>query len=403
MKFIFLILLLAINMTYCYGGEAQLLNADIQKVVNDSMKSKWYEKIQIKGYVHFRYNRLMETNDKLVCPGCDRSLGDKQGFFFRRARLTFFGDVSDKVSIYIQPDYSADANAGTPSGPQQNFLQLRDAYFDYHFDESREYRLRTGLSKVPYGFDNLQSSSIRAAFDRDDALNSAIPNERDMGLFFMWAPHEIRKRFKDLANYQLKGSGDFGVFAIGTYNGQSMNRPEKNNDLHRVIRMTYPWKLSSGQFVEASIQAYEGKYNSSDNNDYRDQRSAASLIYYPQPFGFQAEYTEGSGPEYDAKKDKITNQRAKGGYVQISYQILGKTDRYYPFIRFQEYNGARKLENNSPSNRLSEWEIGSEWQPNQALELTASYMISNRYTQSSSTNKLHTKGNVLRLQAQFNY
>ena len=70
MKFIFLILLLAINMTYCYGGEAQLLNADIQKVVNDSMKSKWYEKIQIKGYVHFRYNRLMETTEFPSIKGC---------------------------------------------------------------------------------------------------------------------------------------------------------------------------------------------------------------------------------------------------------------------------------------------------------------------------------------------
>jgi hypothetical protein len=47
-----------------------------------------------------------------------------------------------------------------------------------------------------------------------------------------------------------------------------MNRPEKNNDLHRVIRVTYPWKLASGQFVEASLQAYKGKYNATDNKDY---------------------------------------------------------------------------------------------------------------------------------------
>ena len=263
--------------------------------------------------------------------------------------------------------------------------------------------MRTGLSKVPYGFDNLQSSSIRGPFDRDDALNSGVPNERDMGLFFMWAPSEIRKRFKELATYQLKGSGDFGVVSIGAYNGQSMNRPEKNNDLHRVVRVTYPWKLSSGQIVEASLQAYEGKFNASDNNDYYDQRSAASFIFYPQPFGIQAEYTEGTGPEYDAKTNQIKSQKAKGGYAQVSYQILGETSRYYPFVRFQEYDGARKLETNAPTNRVTEWEIGSEWQPNQAIELTASYMISDRYTQSSPTNKLHVKGNVLRLQAQFNY
>lgn len=402
MKLYVFILLLFSFSAFAQADKPMTL-ADVQKVVNDSLASKWYERIQIKGYAHFRYNRLLETNKKLVCPACDRSLGDKQGFFFRRARLTFFGDISDKVFIYIQPDYSADANAGNPSATQQNYLQLRDAYFDYHFDEAREYRLRTGLSKVPYGFDNLQSSSLRGPFDRDDALNSGAPNERDMGLFFMWAPAEIRKRFKELGSATLKGSGDYGVVAIGAYNGQSMNRPEKNNDLHRVIRVTYPWKIANGQIVEASLQAFEGKFNASDNKDYYDQRSAASFILYPQPFGFQAEYTEGKGPEYDAKTNTITNQRAKGGYAQISYQILGSTDRYYPFVRFQEYDGARKNEVNAPTNRVTEWEFGTEWQPNQAVELTASYMISDRYTQSSPTNKLHVKGNVLRLQAQFNY
>jgi phosphate-selective porin len=402
MKLFVLILLLLSSITYAQT-EKPLTLADVQKVVNDSLASKWYERINLRGYAHFRYNRLLESNKKLVCPGCDRSLGDKQGFYFRRARLTFYGDVTDKVFIYIQPDYSSDANAGNPSGTQQNYLQLRDAYFDYHFDELKEFRLRTGLSKVPFGFDNLQSSSVRAAFDRDDAFNSVTPNERDMGLIFMWAPAEIRKRFKELGTAVLKGSGDYGVIAIGAYNGQSMNRPEKNNDLHRVVRVTYPWKLASGQFVEASLQAFEGKFNTSDNKDTYEQRSGGSFIFYPQPFGFQAEYMEGVGPEYDAKTNAITKQRGKGGYAQVSYLILGKTDRYYPFVRFQEYDGARKLEVNAPENRVTEWEFGTEWQPNQAVELTASYMTSDRYTQSSPTNKLHVKGNVLRLQAQFNY
>lgn len=401
MKILFLIVFIALNVHA--QEEKPLTLADVKKVVDDSLASKWYERINMRGYAHFRYNRLMETNKKLTCPACDRSLGDKQGFFFRRARLTFYGDVSNRVFIYIQPDYSADANAGNPSGAQQNYLQLRDAYFDYHFDENKEYRLRTGLSKVLYGFDNLQSSSIRGPFDRDDALNSGAPNERDMGLSFLWAPAEIRKRFKELATPILKGSGDYGVIGAAVYNGQSMNRPEKNNDLHRAIRFTYPWKLASGQFVEASVQAFEGKFNTSDGKDTYEQRTAGSFIFYPQPFGFQAEYNTGVGPEYDYKTNAITKQKLKGGYAQINYQIPGKTDRYFPFVRFQEYDGGKKLETNATSTRVTEWEFGSEWQPDPALELTASYVVSDRWTQSSPTNKLHVKGNVLRLQMQFNY
>ena len=81
--YVFILLLLS---TIASAQEQKPLTiADVQKVVNDSLASKWYEKIQIKGYAHFRYNRLLETNNKLVCPGCDRSLGNKQGFYFRRA------------------------------------------------------------------------------------------------------------------------------------------------------------------------------------------------------------------------------------------------------------------------------------------------------------------------------
>ena len=373
-------------------------NAQLQKIVNDTLASKWYEKIQLKGYAHFRYNRLAESNKQLNCASCDKSIGDKQGFFMRRARLTFFGEVSDKVYIYIQPDYSTDALTN------QNYFQLRDAYFDYALTEDKDLRVRLGISKVPFGFDNLQSSSNRGPLDRDDALNSGVANERDTGAFLMYAPTEIRKRFKELTSNNLKGTGDYGIVAIGAYNGQTLNKTEKNNDLHRVLRLTYPFKFKNGQFVEASLQAYEGKFNvTPSNRNFYDQRSAASLIVYPQPIGFQAEYNVGQGPEYQANKNNVALKDLKGGYAQVNYQTYYRDHRFFPYLRFQEYQGGRKLDNNASEVSTTEWEIGSEWQPNPALELTAAYAISDRSTQSSLTNKSHEEGSLIRLQAQFNY
>lgn len=87
-------------------------------------------------------------------------------------------------------------------------------YFDLSFDKKKEYRVRVGQSKIPYGFENMQSSSQRLALDRNDAMNSAILNERDLGLFFYWAPAEIRERFNMLVKDGYKGSGDFGVFCL---------------------------------------------------------------------------------------------------------------------------------------------------------------------------------------------
>ena len=33
----------------------------------------WYDRLSIRGYAQFRYNRLLETNEKLKCSTCDRS------------------------------------------------------------------------------------------------------------------------------------------------------------------------------------------------------------------------------------------------------------------------------------------------------------------------------------------
>lgn len=393
MKALALMLLLIAG--FAHAQEEGTSVAQIQKVVNDTLASKWYEKIQFKGYAQFRYNRLMETNSDFTHPTNDKSVGENKGFFLRRGRLNFFGEVTNRVYIYIQGDYAQDA--GATAG--QNYFQIRDAYFDYALSETKEWRVRTGISKVPYAFDNLQSSSNRAAFDRSDAMNSAVPNERDTGVFLMYAPAEVRKRFKELTSNNLKGTGDYGMIAFGAYNGQSLNKGEENNDLHRVIRLTYPFKLNNGQFIETSIQAYEGTYTTG-GEDFYDQRTAASLIVYPQPIGFQVEYNVGQGPEFDSDTNALKVDDLAGGYAQLNYQTTVGNHRFFPYIRYQEYEGGRKID--SSYMETEEWELGSEWQPNGAFELTVAYAISDRLLEKSGSST-DEKGQLLRLQAQFNY
>ncbi|MFZ0597395.1 MAG: porin, partial [Flavobacterium sp.] len=167
---------------------------DTKSGVNN--EEHWYDKISLRGYAQIRYNGLFSTNDKVSCEQCDKSWGttstepdakSNNGLFIRRARLVFSGQVHPNVFFYFQPDF-----ASSPSTGIQNFVQIRDLYFDLSFDKKKEYRVRVGQSKIPYGFENMQSSSQRLALDRNDAMNSAILNERDLGLFFYWAPAEIR-------------------------------------------------------------------------------------------------------------------------------------------------------------------------------------------------------------------
>jgi len=142
----------------------------------------WYAKFRIRGYGQVRYNRLLETNPQFQCEQCDRSWGENGGFFIRRARIILQGQIHPQVFMYLQPDFASTA------GTTGNIAQLRDWYVDVGIDKANEFRFRVGQSKIPFGYENMQSSSNRLPLDRADGTNSAHSNERDLGVFFMWAP-----------------------------------------------------------------------------------------------------------------------------------------------------------------------------------------------------------------------
>jgi hypothetical protein len=380
-------------------------------------KEHWYDNIGIRGYFQIRYNGLLSTNDKVSCDQCDKSWGttstapdakSNDGFFLRRGRIIIFGQVHPNVYIYIQPDF-----ASSPGSGLNGFGQLRDAYFDLSIDKKREYRFRVGQSKVPYGYENMQSSQNRLSLDRNDAFNSAVPNERELGVFFYWAPSKIRDRFAMLIKDGYKGSGDYGVFALGGYNGQGPNKNEGNKNLHVVSRISYPFAIGN-QIIEPGVQAYMGKYAftgelskdipTKNTNQSKDQRAAASFIVYPKPFGLQTEYTIGRGPRYDKVTNSVQESHLEGGYVTLNYKWdLPNKHILYPFAKFQYYNGGKKFEKDARSYIVRDYEFGLEWQPIKNFELVAQYVISDRTFEDSALKNNRQKGNLLRLQAQFNF
>jgi hypothetical protein len=398
-------LLLLITLTFAQLSLAQTKDTLILKP--KTSLEKWYDKISLRGYAQLRYNGLIESNPNLKCEQCDRSWGDGGDFFLRRIRLIFFGQISKKVYLYIQPDFASSA------GSSSNFGQIRDAYVDVGLDKDNEFRFRFGQSKVPYGFENMQSSQNRISLDRNDAINSAAANERDLGLFFYWAPKEIRQRFSDLVKLGLKGSGDYGVFGFGAYNGQTANRPDLNDKQHLVARLSYPFLIGK-QFFEPGIQAYTGKFvmatdqlssgvKTNATRNYLDQRIAASLTLYPQPFGIQAEYNIGRGPEFNKQTDSIEVKSLNGGYVMLNYMTKINNHLLYPFIKAQYYDGGKKHERDARSYLVKELEVGAEWEPNKYLELVVNYTFSSRRFEDFVLQNNLQRGSLLRIQAQVNF
>lgn len=388
-----------------------------EEKVKPKKESQWYDKISIRGYVQTRYNGLFSSNDKVSCEQCDKSWGttmtgddvkSNNGFFIRRARIVFSGQIHPNVYFYIQPDFASSPGTGV-----NNFVQLRDAYFDLSFDTKKEFRVRIGQSKVPFGFENLQSSQNRLTLDRNDALNSAVANERDLGVFFYWAPSKIRERFAMLIKDGYKGSGDYGVFAFGVYNGQTANKSEANKNLHVVTRVSYPFMIGN-QIIEPGLQAYTGKWafgseissgvSVKDKQYTLDQRVAASFILYPKPFGVQAEYNLGNGPRYNKVTNSVEVSNLQGGYLTLNYKWdLPKNQLLYPFAKFQYYDGGKKFEKDARSYTVRDYELGIEWQPYKAFELTATWVIADRTFEDSVLKDNRQQGNLLRLQVQFNF
>ena len=398
----------------------------------DRTGKKWYEKLSLRGYSQFRFARTLDQDPLGAEPNllADRSVnGVSENFSIRRNRLILFGDVSDHLYLYLQPDFAA-----VIPGSQTSvfFAQLRDLYGDIYLDRDKVHRLRLGLSKVPFGWENMQSSQNRIPLDRTDAINTAVsPNERDLGVFYYWTPEEQQTLFKNLVDGGLRGSGNYGIFAFGVYNGQGGQLFEQNLDLHMVTRLTYPVQLESGQVVEASVQAYTGEYvvegaairalgrgaaltpagtrATSDQTGHRDQRVGTTFVYYPQPFGFQAEWNWGEGPGHNDAQTAVQTRWLQGGYAMVMWKH-DTCDHgiFTPYCRWQYYKGGYRSVPNAPYGTHQQWDIGVEWQIRREMELVCEYSLVdgvnlNAINTAGVTPYRNFDGGVFRLQFQLNY
>lgn len=388
-------------------------------------EKKWYDKISIRGYTQLRYSGLPSfvDNESLTNSQGDRSIGKTDGFFIRRARVILFGDVHEHLAIYLQPDFNSSA------GTQAGVPVLRDWYADVFLDKHKEFRFRVGQSKVPYGFENMQSSQNRLPLDRNDATNSAVRDERDIGAFFYWTPPKYRAMFKRFVDDNLKGSGDYGIVGFGVYNGQTANQPADEGAPHVVGKVSVPIELGK-QIIEVGVAGYYGKYTVSLTQPTMGRRFAVegatserpipaltdarlngTFILYANPVGIQAEYNVGYGPQQGKNTPtRIDSAFLHGGYATVFYQAghVGGMKSFIPFARGSYYKGGKKFFANAPRYDVKELEVGVEAQIFKALELVLAYDVVRRTNDALAQTGTPTDdrgewGHVTRVQLQFNY
>lgn len=378
------------------------------------------ERVRLRGYTQVRYNAPLSgdfdapAGQSRLRSVHDAAISEDAGFSLRRVRLVLQGQINDRLELYLQEDFGTAVNNQSSTERRESFGQLRDAYVDI-FDPSRRFRLRVGQSKVPFGWENLQSSSNRVPLDRSDAINSAIPGERDLGVVGYYTPRQVQAVWDRLEKGGQKLFGNYGAFGLALYNGQGVNRTERNNSLMTVAMGTWPFELDGlgpafrGQVLElggsAMINDFRPEVRSGgvSEADYDDRRVALHAVLYPQPFGVQAEWTTGRAPQFDTAANAIAGHRLNGGYVQMMYD-LGETPvgRVIPYGRWQTYDGGWKASVNAPRLQTDELELGVEWRFLGNIELTVAYANMKR-READERRAGQAEGDLIRTQLQFTY
>jgi hypothetical protein len=380
---------------------------------------QWYDRLVLRGYTQMRMNTIAQgaatapAGVSRLRSVHDGDLRDNNNFSFRRLRLILQGDINDYVSLYFQPDFAAAVSNQSVGERREGAVSLRDMYADVFPTGDKSFRIRLGQSKVPYGWENMQSSSNRLALDRTDAINSAAPGERDLGIVAYYTPPKVQRIWNRLLVDQQKLFGNYGAFGLGVYNGQGLNRTESNDSVMTVALATWPFELDGlglnrqvlevGGAVMRNRLSPELRTGGVSPESFADNRVGVHAILYPQPFGLQGEWNWGTGPEFDPATGRIEERPLNGGYIQAMARVRNSPlGPFYPFARWQYYRGGFKAAINSPRLETEELELGIELQPTPPLEITLTYGRASR-KEADERRFGQAEGQIVRVQAQWNY
>lgn len=379
------------------------------------------KRLRLRGYTQMRVNEIV-AGDATAPAGRarlrsvhDGGISDRGNFTFRRIRLVLEGNVTDNVAVYLQPDFATRIGNQSVGEPREGSGQIRDAYVDWFPDKAHRFRLRFGQSKVPFGWENMQSSSNRVPLDRSDGINSAVPSEREIGIVGYYTPAHVQRIWDRLSKDGQKLFGNFGAFGVGAFNGQGVNRAEANNGLMTVAMASWPFELDAlgpsfaGQVVEIGAAGLRNRVQPEVRSGgtsavaFADDRVGFHAILYPQPFGIQSEWNWGRGPQWDPVRNTIATRPLTGGYVQTMLRVeRSPIGGFIPYARWQYYHGGWKAALDAPELRTREWEVGVEFQPTPPLELTLAYAHMKR-READTRREGEAEGDVLRAQLQWNY
>jgi phosphate-selective porin O/P len=168
------------------------------------------------------------------------TVGPKDNFFTRRARIEARGQISEQVTVYIQPSFEGGRNltnlvttcSGTPlvcRTTGRSGLRLRDAWIDVRFspaDSKGALYLRAGQEKRPYSRYELTSSNNLPSIERGAGQGLLPRASNDLFAANGFLSHDVGARVR--YEYKLDDLRLVNV-SFGVYNGQGESLNDVNN------------------------------------------------------------------------------------------------------------------------------------------------------------------------------
>ncbi|HEX6904760.1 MAG TPA: porin [Thermoanaerobaculia bacterium] len=241
---------------------------------------------------------------------------DKGSFRIRRAKTKLEGWVYTKDLTYeLQLNWADSANV------------LEDATINYDFTKGKkEFQLRAGQFKVPFGRQELTSSGSQQFVDRS-LVSNTFARGRDIG-FQLWGT-------------PLAGKLDWRV---GVFNGNGRTVSANDNDKYQYnARVTFqPFgdvKYSESDFesTDRPLFAIAGEYESNDrqgattSNDFDREIVGGDVVFKFKGFSLFGELFEATDdPETGADRD-LSGFNVQAGYFLIRNKLeiaarLGELD-----------------------------------------------------------------------------
>jgi len=268
--------------------KAQVLDPEgtLNAVANDVSKMK---KLSISGYVQARYEDSAEANKY-------------SQFYVRRARLKAKGSFGEKTKVIFQID------AG--GGDKNTSLTLKDAYLEYGWLGVHEFapKITFGQFKWPFGYEVVESSSVREAPERSDVLRALFPGERDRGVMLSGPP----------AAKVMWNIGLFSGVGIDQKGAPWWSANFSDNNQHKDVVGNIRVRLTDNFFIGGS--GYWGKAGPQGQLQDRT-RWGADLQWYGVaiPLSIKAEYVSAKEPSGPANAP--VNRKPSGYYAQAAWSF----------------------------------------------------------------------------------